>query len=230
MNRIRQVWRTPGAKAMVAFLVVMIAIIIAMWPRGTGSSDSDGWNTPTGGTSGEQVSAQMLDQARTDAALAPCPTSTTPAPAGDVLAGVTGSCLSNGSTVDVGAALAGRPAVINLWAVWCLPCRRELPHFQELSDRAGGALNVLAVHAADGANRPYAILQFLKEVGVHLPTVADVDGTVAQAVKAPRVYPSTVFLRADGTVAAVLPQVFDSYDELAAAVTHNLGVTVGSGS
>ena len=31
------------------------------------------------------------------------------------------------------AALTG-PAVVNLWATWCGPCRRELPAFQEVSE------------------------------------------------------------------------------------------------
>ena len=118
----------------------------------------------------------------------------------------------------------GKPTVINLWAVWCLPCRKELPYFQQLADRTAGELNVLAVHAKDGADKPYAILRFLQEVGVRLPTVADLDGDVAKALKAPRVYPSSILVRADGTVAAVLPQVFDTYDDLAGAVSEHLGV------
>jgi thiol-disulfide isomerase/thioredoxin len=35
------------------------------------------------------------------------------------------------ASLDVGA-LRG-PAVINLWATWCAPCRKELPAFQQVS-------------------------------------------------------------------------------------------------
>ena len=38
---------------------------------------------------------------------------------------------------------------------------------------------------------------------------------VAAALGVPRAYPSTVLVRADGTVAAVLPRVFESPDEVA---------------
>lgn len=48
-----------------------------------------------------------------------------PSPAPDLgpLEGVLATCLGDGSTVDLGAALAGRLALINVWASWCRPCR-----------------------------------------------------------------------------------------------------------
>ena len=39
----------------------------------------------------------------------------------------------NGAALEL-AALRG-PAVVNLWATWCAPCRQELPAFQEVSAR-----------------------------------------------------------------------------------------------
>lgn len=220
-----------GIKAMAAFLIVMAALIYALWPRGGDEPDAGAGPAASAsrGVTDESVSDAMLNQARTGAALAPCPQSTAAVPPGAALKGVTALCLADGRRIDLGQATAGRPAVINLWAVWCLPCRRELPLFDELYRRAGDKLDVLAVHARDGGDKPYAILTFLKEVGVHLPVVADADGSVAGALRAPRVYPSTVLVRADGTVAAVLPRVFSSYDDLAGVIAANLGVDVSGG-
>ncbi|UQE75373.1 TlpA family protein disulfide reductase [Gordonia sp. PP30] len=225
------VLKSPGAKAMLAFVIVMAALIFALWPRVHGDSATSGPDPAslTGGVTDEAVSAGMLNQARTDAALAPCPQSGAPVPGDAALKGVSGICLADGKPIDLGQATAGRPTVINLWAVWCLPCRRELPLFDELYRRAGDRLDVLAVHSRDGGDKPYAILSFLKELGVHLPTVADPRGDIAGALRAPRVYPSTVLIRADGTVAAVLPRVFGSYDDLAAVVRTDLGVDVSGG-
>ncbi|MFM9376967.1 TlpA disulfide reductase family protein [Gordonia sp. VNK21] len=220
--------KTPAAKAMIAFVVVSVALVVALWPRGDGPtapvSTTGAAASSTQGISDEPVTTEMMSKARADAALPPCPTGTGPAAPGAVLAGVQAQCLADGATIDVGAATAGRPTVINLWAVWCQPCRRELPLFDRLYAQAGDQLNVLGVHAYDGARKEYAILTFLAEVGVHLPVIADVDGTVAKALGAPRVFPSTILVRADGTVAEILPTVFDSYEELTGVVRDELGV------
>ena len=39
---------------------------------------------------------------------------------------------AGGSSLEL-AELRG-PAVVNLWATWCAPCRRELPAFQTVSE------------------------------------------------------------------------------------------------
>ena len=225
------VLKTPAGKAMLAFVVVMAALIFALWPRSTETPTrpSGTPGAPSQGVTDQDVPEAMLAQARTDAGLAPCPQSTAPVPDGAALKNVTAVCLADGRPVNLGQATAGRPTVINMWAVWCLPCRKELPYFDELSQRAGDRLDVLAVHAIDGATKPYAILQFMKEVGLTLPAVADTDGSVAKALKAPRVYPSTILVRADGTVAVTLPKVFTSYDELATLVRDELGVDATGG-
>ncbi|MFT4089056.1 MAG: TlpA disulfide reductase family protein, partial [Gordonia sp. (in: high G+C Gram-positive bacteria)] len=168
-----------------------------------------------------------LAEARAAAALAPCPDdAAAPGPTA-ALRDVSANCLGDGRRIDLGPATGGKPLVVNFWAVWCLPCRNELPHFDKLRQRAGDRLNVLGVHAYDGAGRPFLILKFLQEVGVHLPVVTDDDGKIAEALGAPRIYPSTVLIRADGTVAKVLPQVFDSAEDLEVAVRDGLGVDLG---
>ncbi len=228
MDTVKKTLAQPGMRAMIAFVVVTLALVAALWPRGTDDpAPAAASSAPPSGVTDQTVAQSEIDVARRDAALAPCPTGVGAASTG-VLAGVTAPCMSDGSTIDVGAATAGKPLVINMWAVWCLPCRRELPLFDRLSAESGDKLDVLAVHAREGGDKPYFVLKFLQEVGVHLPVVTDPEGTIAQAVRAPRVFPSTVFVRADGTVAAVLPQVFDTYEDLTAAVREQLGVDLGA--
>ena len=121
---------------------------------------------------------------------------------------------------------AGRPLVINVWAQWCGPCKTELPYFEEFAARAGDRVTVLALHAKEGGSNPFFPLTLLTEIGVRLPSVLDLDGKVAAAINAPRVFPSTVFLRPDGTVAEVYPGVFDSPEEIADSVAEHLGVRI----
>ena len=60
-----------------------------------------------------------------------------------------------------------RPTVINLWASWCLPCRREAPAILELRQRFGKRINLLYLNVRDTASRE-DLNQYLSEVG--LPT------------------------------------------------------------
>src|ERR1700676_311048 len=40
----------------------------------------------------------------------------------------------------------GRTVLVNLWATWCVPCRREMPSLESLQARLGGAsFEVVAV-------------------------------------------------------------------------------------
>ena len=62
------------------------------------------------------------------------------------------------------------PAVVNLWASWCEPCRDELPVMQRLADRAGGRLHVLGVDVGDGRE---AAASFAAGRQVTMPTLYD---------------------------------------------------------
>lgn len=208
-----------------AALVVVIALIVAIWPR----SDSDtpdpsatGGSAPTAAPVDRraQDDAGALAPLRETAALEPCPGATGSAPGGP-LAGSTFECVGDGSTVDLASALAGKPAVVNLWAWWCGPCAEELPVLQDYAQRAGDAVTVVTVHTDPNESNA---LGRLIDYDVHLPGVQDGSGRVQAAVGAPAVLPVTVLLRADGSVAKVLPQPFRSADEVAAVVDEHLGV------
>ena len=211
-------------------LVVVVALIVAIWPRGGGGSSLDAGGTaqsagPIPGATAS-VSPDDLAAARSRAALAPCPVGTGAAPASSVLRGVTVPCLGAPGEVALGAATAGRPMLVNFWAPWCLPCRRELPTIESFARRAGSSMTVLAVQAKEGSENPVLALALLTEIGVRLPSVVDSDARVAAALGIPRVFPVSVLVRADGTVAKVLPTVFEGEQDVADAVARDLGVRV----
>ncbi|GAA2644003.1 TlpA family protein disulfide reductase [Paractinoplanes durhamensis] len=112
------------------------------------------------------------------------------------------------------------PAVINLWASWCEPCRRELPVMQQLADTAGDRLTVLGVDTGDGRE---AGASFAADKGVTMPTLFDEDKKLVNAVGGINL-PVTVFLDAAGkTYVNLLP--LDAA-KLVAMVKEHTGVAV----
>ena len=89
-----------------------------------------------------------------------------------------------------------RPLLISLWAVWCQPCRRELPELAEIAADPQSGVDVLALNIGDDWSR---IDEFMTEVGVEVPVAVDVDGAALEVLDAASV-PVTVMLGVDGEV------------------------------
>jgi thiol-disulfide isomerase/thioredoxin len=59
----------------------------------------------------------------------------------------------------------GRTVLLNLWATWCVPCRKEMPVLDALQTKLGGdTFDVVAVNI--DTRDPQKPLRFLKEVGI----------------------------------------------------------------
>ncbi|OZM82819.1 hypothetical protein CFP66_09085 [Pseudonocardia sp. MH-G8] len=195
----------------VVVAVLAAVAVFALWPR----DDAPAPERPPAAT-GEPApvpDAELAD-ARAAAGSVACPGPTGTAPAGP-LAGVTVPCLGAPGVVDVGAALAGGPALLNVWASWCEPCRDELPALVEYAARPG-AVPVLGIDVRDD---PRAALGLLAELGVALPSVTDPDGALRAALDVPPALPASYVVRADGTAVRVDPPTpFATADEVAEAV------------
>lgn len=203
----------------IAVLVVVVAIGVALALE---LREPESKPTPSGpGTAAPMPGGADLSALRQRADLPPCLADGT-GPGPQALRGVTVECLADGAPVDPARALAGRAVLLNLWAYWCAPCAQELPAMAEFQRRVGDELTVIAVHQdRDGA----AALSRLADWGVRLPTWQDGGRRVAAALAVPNVMPTSVLLRADGSVAGILPRAFDSADDIAAAVEQTMGAS-----
>jgi len=77
----------------------------------------------------------------------------------------------------------GRTILLNLWATWCVPCRKEMPALDTLQADLGGAkFDVVAVNI--DTRDPQKPLNFLKDIGVtHLAYYSDQSAKVFQDLK-----------------------------------------------
>jgi thiol-disulfide isomerase/thioredoxin len=77
----------------------------------------------------------------------------------------------------------GRTVLLNLWATWCVPCRREMPALDALQRQLGGPkFQVVAVNIDTGD--PQKPLAFLKQIGVNrLAYYSDESADVFEELK-----------------------------------------------
>jgi cytochrome c biogenesis protein CcmG, thiol:disulfide interchange protein DsbE len=93
------------------------------------------------------------------------------------------------------AALHGYPAVVNIWASWCGPCRFELSHFQQAAAKFGKRVAFLGIDSQDSED---AASTFLEEAPVPYPSYTDPDQDLADALGASLGKPDTAFYDRDG--------------------------------
>lgn len=111
--------------------------------------------------------------------------------------------------------LAGKPMVINLWATWCPPCRREMPMMAEV---AASTPDVTFVFVNQGEDAP-RVRRYLSQEGLLLPHVlTDGLGELGRHYKAPGL-PATLFVDEDGRLVDIhLGEI--SREHLSRTMTH----------
>ena len=160
-----------------------------------------------------------LRAAKADAGVEPCPEPEAGTPGSD-LADVALPCLGGGPEVRL-ADVQG-PAVVSVWASWCVSCPDELPLFNRLHEEAGDRVTVLGVDYQD--TKPGAALALLEETGAVYPQVADPGGELADHYRLTGL-PALVLVDGEGRT-EFLREVVDDYAELTALVAEHTGVDV----
>ncbi|MGW5556217.1 TlpA family protein disulfide reductase [Micromonospora sp. NPDC003944] len=177
-------------------------------PGGTPTSIPSGSGTATPASSGSGTSSSGTSGPTAGAA------------GGQALPELSLSCFTGGAPVEL-RAVAG-PAVINVWASWCPPCRKELPAFQRLSERAAGQLQVVGVNSRDSRSGAQAMGE---DFGIRFPMLVD-QGEALQRELRRSFFPMTLFVDANGRVRHI--EASGALDDatLAKLVRQHLGLAV----
>jgi len=99
------------------------------------------------------------------------------------------------SDVSLGS-LRGKDVLVNVWATWCGPCRREMPALAALARKMGPRLEVVAIDQGEDAQ---VVSAYVKQFGVGFPVYLDRDqrvGTMLHLVG----LPSSFFVDRSGVV------------------------------
>jgi thiol-disulfide isomerase/thioredoxin len=110
----------------------------------------------------------------------------------------------------------GEVVVLNLWATWCAPCRREMPSLDRLQAKYGGdGLEVIALSLDRGDIAK--VRGFFDELGIsHLAVYHDPKGRAGRELGAPGLPTTVVIDRAGQEIGRLLgPAEWDSADALA---------------
>jgi thiol-disulfide isomerase/thioredoxin len=110
----------------------------------------------------------------------------------------------------------GEVVVLNLWATWCAPCRREMPSLDRLQARFGGNdLEVIALSLDRGDVGK--VRAFFDELGIaHLGVYQDPQARAGRELGAPGLPTTIVIDRTGQEVGRLLgPAEWDSDDALA---------------
>jgi len=121
---------------------------------------------------------------------------------------IPGACIVrsfDGEPVTLDEARAGKPAVLNFWASWCVFCIKEMPDFQRVYERAAGqvaflGLDLLGVQAETES----AAKSLAARTGASYPLAYDAGGEFYRRIcpcGGRPLMPATVFVRDDGTIA-----------------------------
>lgn len=156
----------------------------------------------SGESSGATTTSPFTDCTALTSAPTPAPDSSGAASAaGGPLPEVRLPCFTGGQIVDIGQ-IRG-PALVNLWASWCAPCREELPAFQRLAGQAAGRLHVVGVVSSDDRD---AAESLARDLGVTFPALFDRQATLLGQLGRSGL-PLTLFVDAAGQISHIYQSV-----------------------
>jgi thiol-disulfide isomerase/thioredoxin len=182
-----------------------IVLLVALWTVAMGCTGAAPPTPEPSPPSPFQACPETVDQVGT-------PTQ------GDPLPPLTLPCFTGGTPVALSK--LGKPAVINLWASYCEPCRTELPELQAFADETSDEVAVLGIVTGDTWTKAaYAGAEF----GVRFPAVFDPDRKLLRALGR-NALPVTLFVGADGSIRAVDMSGALTLDKLRGLARDHLGI------
>ena len=108
--------------------------------------------------------------------------------------------------------LKGRIVILNFWATYCIPCRKEMPDLAAIQNEyAALGVQVVGASADEAEDRP-KVLQFIKETKINFPVWVGATPGDMMRFGLGSALPGTVIISKDGRVAKVISGVVNQAD------------------
>jgi thiol-disulfide isomerase/thioredoxin len=189
-----------AAAAALALIAVLGGVYVTLWPQGNGEGIAECRGSAT-------LAASLEPLARGE--MAALVVADEPAPAAAI------SFVDDAGKTRALSDWAGRTVLVNLWATWCTPCKREMPALDKLQAALGGDdFEVVAINLDLGG--PDKGKDFYGEIGLKsLAYYHDAESRIFRAVNALGM-PTTMLIDKNGCEVARMagPAEWSSEDAL----------------
>ncbi|WP_257958527.1 TlpA disulfide reductase family protein [Bacillus sp. V3-13] len=96
--------------------------------------------------------------------------------------------------------LRGKKLLVNFWASWCPPCKKEMPYMQEMYEKyQKDGFEILAVNSTVTEKNRQDAVDFVKEHGLTFPIPMDEKNEVSSRFEI-LTYPTSFFIDSDGII------------------------------
>lgn len=119
--------------------------------------------------------------------------------------------------------LRGKRVVLNFWATWCPPCRREIPHFVRLSQEVP-AEELVILGLSD--EEPHRLVPFVRQQGIRYMVASIKNLDLPSPYRDVQSIPTTFFVDRNGVIQTVLEGYRDYESLRGAAVAQDFVGTV----
>lgn len=118
------------------------------------------------------------------------------------------------------SAFSGKVVVLNVWATWCAPCRRELPSLERMKNKLDP--EHFAVVALSVDSDEHIVREYLRDKQITLVSYLDRDGALATSVLEVNSFPDTLIISREGILLARIagerewdqPQIIEAIQHL----------------